>query len=57
MENNIKKYCDIVRNSSNENEKAIKLLYESKLYKKVVGTNYYQTFFKIFNGKIRRIKD
>ena len=23
MENNIKKYCDIVRNSSNENEKAI----------------------------------
>ena len=38
MENNIKKYCDIVRNSSNENEKAIKLLYESKLYKKVVGT-------------------
>lgn len=38
MENDIKKYCDIVRNSSNENEKAIKLLYESKLYKKVVGT-------------------
>lgn len=34
--NSIKKYCDIVRTSSLENEVAIKLLYENKLYKKVI---------------------
>lgn len=34
----IVKYCSIVRTSSNENEVAIKLLYENKLYKKVIGT-------------------
>lgn len=37
MMSNIKKYCDIVRVSSSENEVAIKLLYENKLYKKVIG--------------------
>lgn len=38
MKNNIKKYCEIVRNSSLENELAIKILYDNKLYKKVIGT-------------------
>lgn len=38
MDDNIKKYCDIVRSSSSENEIAIKWLYANGLYKKVIGT-------------------
>lgn len=38
MSKYIQKYCEIVRSSSVENEKAINLLYNNRLYKKVVGT-------------------
>ena len=38
MTNYIEKYCETVRKSSQENEKAIRLLYDNRLYKKVVGT-------------------
>ncbi len=62
MEENIKKYCDTVRNSSSENEIAIKLLYANKLYKKVVGTLreelelYVRTFYLINQDKFERKK-
>ena len=62
MEENIKKYCDIVRNSSSENEITIKLLYTNKLYKKVVGTLreelelYVRTFYLINQDKSDREK-
>jgi len=38
MDSHIKRYAGTVRKSSDENEKAIKLLYYNRLYKKVVGT-------------------
>ena len=60
MINNIKKYCDIVRESSNENEIAIQWLYENKLYKKVIGTLreelelYIRTFYLLNQNQIER---
>lgn len=56
----IKKYCDIVRASSSENEVAIKWLYENKLYKKVVGTLreelelYAKTVYLLSQSKVTR---
>ena len=60
MIKNIKKYCDIVRESSNENEIAIQWLYENKLYKKVIGTLreelelYIRTFYLLNQNQIER---
>lgn len=62
MIDNIKKYCDIVRYSSYENELAIKWLYENELYKKVVGTLreelelYVRTFYLLSQTQIEREK-
>lgn len=58
--NSIKKYCDIVRTSSLENEIAIKLLYENKLHKKVIETLreelelYIRTFYLLNQSKFNR---
>ncbi len=38
MCNLVNKYCAVVRHSSNENDNAIHLLFENRLYKKVIGT-------------------
>lgn len=60
MVDNIKKYCDIVRGSSSENETAIEWLYENRLYKKVIGTLreelelYVRTFYLLNQEQIDR---
>lgn len=62
MFNSIKKYCNIVRCSSNENEMSIKWLFENKLYKKVIGTLreelelYVRTFYLLNQTPIKREK-
>lgn len=38
MNDSISKFCSVVRHSSDENEKAINILFENKIYKKVIGT-------------------
>lgn len=37
MKENIMKYCELVKKSSVENEKTIKLLYDNKLYNNAIG--------------------
>lgn len=62
MKSNTIKYCEIVRSSSLENEITIKILYDNKLYKKVIGTLreelelYIRTLYLLFKDDFEREK-